>query len=162
MELSDEENLSDNKDDKNDLYSTDVITFSKICHITNEPIDRSAVTMDNIDSMLIAKEHIIILGISQNTIDFIKPLRAKHLPKSSCPTIVILCKELPDDKIWNTIAFFDQIYLIQGDPMSKSDLYRAGIRSAKKVVILAPSIHEISRLTSHSKREDTGAPDEIK
>ena len=58
--------------------------------------------------------------------------------------------------------FFDQIYLIQGDPMRKSDLYRAGIRSAKKVVILAPSIHEISRLTTHSNREDTGAPDEMK
>jgi len=116
--------------------------------------------MENIDSMLIAKDHIIILGISQNTIDFIKPLRAKHLPKSSCPTIVILCKELPDEKIWNTISFFDQIYLIQGDPMSKSDLYRAGIKFAKKVVILAPSIHEISRLT-HTKREDA-QPDEIK
>ncbi len=160
IEATDEENHSDNNKDDNDLYSTDVITFSKICHITNEPIDRSAVTMENIDSMLIARDHIIILGISQNTIDFIKPLRAKHLPKSSCPTIVILCKELPDDKIWNTIAFFNQIYLIQGDPMSKSDLYRAGIKYAKRVVILAPSIDEISRLTT--KREDNGQPDEIK
>lgn len=117
--------------------------------------------MDNIDSMLIARDHIIICGISQNSIDFIKPLRAKHLPKSSCPTIVILCKEIPDDKIWNTIAFFDQIYLVQGDPMSKTDLYRAGIKHAKKVVILAPSIQEISRLR-HTKREKLDQQDEMK
>ena len=72
-------------------------------------------------------------------------MRAKNLPKSELPTIVILSKELPDDKIWNSIAFFEQIYLVQGD------LKRAGIKHAKRVVILAPSIHEISEFTLSKK-----------
>ena len=117
--------------------------------------------MDSIENKLIAKDHIIICGISANSIDFIKPLRAKSLPRSSCPTIVILCKELPDDKIWSTIAFFDQIYLIQGDPMSKSDLFRAGIKFAKRVVILAPSTKEIEGFTE-MKRENFDQMEEIK
>ena len=101
--------------------------------------------------MLIAKGHIIICGVCQNLIDFIKPLRAKNLPKSQVPTIVILSKELPDDKVWNTISFFEQIYLVQGDSMKRSDLKRAGIRSAKRVVILAPGIYEISQFTLNKK-----------
>jgi hypothetical protein len=52
--------------------STDAITFSRICHITTEPIDRASVTLDSIDSMLIARGHIIICGISHNFIDFVK------------------------------------------------------------------------------------------
>lgn len=72
-----------------------------------------------------------------------KPLRAKYLPKSKCPTIVILCKEIPDDKLWSTIAFFEQIYIVQGDPMKKLDLQRAGIKNAKKVVILSPTLNDI-------------------
>jgi hypothetical protein len=148
---NDEEQASyDDKD--NDIYSTDAITFSKICHITTEAIDKNSVTLDTIDNMLIAKDHIIICGVCQNFIDFVKPLRARHLPKSKCITIVILSKELPDDKLWSSIAFFDQIYLVLGDPMNKNDLYRAGIRNAKKVVILAPGIQEIHTFTKGNKK----------
>ena len=135
----------------NDIYSTDILSLAKICHITTEHISKTSVTIDSIDKMLIAKEHIIICGVCQNLIDFIKPLRSKNLPKRIVPTIVILSKELPDDKIWNTISFFEQIYLVQGDPMKRSDLKRAGIKSAKKVVILAPGINEISQFTLNKK-----------
>ena len=135
----------------NDIYSTDALSLAKICHITTEHIAKTSVTIDSIDKMLIAKGHIIICGVCQNLIDFIKPLRAKNLPKSLVPTIVILSKELPDDKVWNTISFFEQIYLVQGDSMKKSDLKRAGIRSAKRVVILAPGINEISQFTLNKK-----------
>ena len=135
----------------NDIYSTDALSLAKICHITTEHIAKTSVTIDSIDNMLIAKGHIIICGVCQNLIDFIKPLRSKNLPKRIVPTIVILSKELPEDKIWNTISFFEQIYLVQGDSMKKSDLKRAGIRSAKSVVILAPGINEISQFTLNKK-----------
>jgi hypothetical protein len=148
-----DDNSIDDKD--NELYSTDAITFSRICHITTEPIDKASVTLDTIDNMLIARGHIIICGVSHNFIDLVKPLRAKHLPKSECPAIVILCKEIPDEKLWSTIAFFDQIYIIQGDPMNKSDLKRAGIRFAKKVVILAPSINEITQFSLNKRKKNS-------
>ena len=141
----------DQVEKEKDIYSTDALTFAKTCHITTEHIAKTSVTIDSIDKMLIAKDHIIICGVCQNLIDFIKPLRAKNLPKSELPTIVILSKELPDDKIWNSIAFFEQIYLVQGDPMNEMDLKRAGIKHAKRVVMLAPSIHEISDFTLSKK-----------
>ena len=151
VEIEDDEIEYENSLKNGDIYSNDALSLAKICYITTEHIAKTSVTIDSIDKMLIAKGHIIICGICQNLIDFIKPLRAKNLPKSQVPTIVILSKELPDDKIWNTISFFEQIYLVQGDSMKKSDLKRAGIRSAKSVVILAPGINEISQFTLNKK-----------
>lgn len=144
LDLNKEEVHSNDEREINDLYtSSDVISISYLCHITTEAIDKSTVICDTIENKLVALEHIIICGICQNFIDFVKPLRAKHLPKSKCPTIVILTKDIPDDKIWSTIAFFEQIYIVQGDPMNKEDLQRAGIKNAIKVVILSPSLDEI-------------------
>ena len=151
IELEEGEIDMKNNFKNNDIYSTDALSLAKICHITTEHIAKTSVTIDSIDKMLIAKGHIIICGVCQNLIDFIKPLRSKNLPKRIVPTIVILSKELPDDKIWNTISFFEQIYLVQGDPMKRSDLKRAGIKSAKRVVILAPGINEISQFTLNKK-----------
>lgn len=139
-------NHSENdKEKEKDRYSTDALSYGKICHVTNEHISKACITLDSIEKLLIAKGHIIICGICQNLIDFVKPLRGKYLPKSELLTIVILSRETIEDKIWNTVSFFEQIYLIQGDPMKKSDLKRAGIKFAKRVVILAPSVVEISR-----------------
>lgn len=144
IKLIEHESNSHDEREINDFYaSSDVISMSYICHITTEAIDKSTVICDSIENKLVALEHIIICGICQNFIDFVKPLRAKHLPKSKCPAIVILCKDIPDDKLWSTIAFFEQIYIVQGDPMRKEDLQRAGIKNATKVVILSPSIEEI-------------------
>ena len=78
--------------------------------------------------------------------------------KSILPTIVILSKELPNKKLWNTIAFFENIYLIKGDAMEKSDLKRAGIKTAKYVILLAPNIKEISHFTESQK---VNQPDNI-
>ena len=148
-EIIEDDEETYNQDKEN--ITADIISLGKICHITTEHIDKNNITIESIDKMLVAKDHIIICGICHNLSDFIKPLRAKKLPKNILPTIVILSKELPDDKLWNTIAYFEQIYIVQGDAMKKSDLKRAGIRSAKKVVILAPSISEISQFTETQK-----------
>lgn len=139
-----ENNQSEDEREINDIYaSSDVISISYICHITTESINKSSIIYETVENKLIALDHIIICGNTQNFIDFIKPLRAKHLPKAKCPTIVILSKEVPDDKLWSTISFFEQIYIVEGDPMKKEDLQRAGIKNATKVVILSPSIEEI-------------------
>jgi hypothetical protein len=143
--IDDEELDTTEIKEKDDTYSTDALSLAKICHITTEHIAKTSVTIYSIDKMLIANGHIIICGLCQNLIDFIKPLRSKSLPKNYLPSIVILNKDLPDDKLWNTIAFFEQIYLVQGDCMNIIDLRRAGILSAKRVVILTPSIHEINQ-----------------
>jgi hypothetical protein len=125
----DEINIKINK--KNSLLNTnkflnDKIILSHYYHIINEPILKENAIYQTLQNKLIIKKgHIIICGICQNLIDFIKPLRAKCLKKIDCPSIVILSKELPDDKIWNSMSLFDEIFLIQGDPMNKKDLIRA-------------------------------------
>ena len=97
-------------------------------------------------------------------IDLIKPLRSKNFPKNILPPIVILSKDLPDKKLWNTIAYFENIYLVKGDAIEKSDLKRAGIKTAKYVILLAPSINEISNFTESQRLNhlDNNSSDEDK
>ena len=112
------------------------------------------------NKLVLKRGHIIICGICQNLIDLIKPLRAKYISKEDCPSIVILSNELPDDKVWNSISYFDEIFLVQGNPLERKDLLRAGILSASKVVILSPSISEISTFknsSTHEKEEDNNS-----
>lgn len=64
---------------------------------------------------------------------------------------------LPDDKVWNSISFFDELFLVQGDPMKTKDLLRAGINTANKVIILAPTLSEISLVTRNKNIDDNSA-----
>ena len=129
----------------------DRIGLSQICHISNEQVKKNNITIDSMEHVPNIQDHIIICGICHNIIDLIKPLRSKHFPKNILPSIVILSKDLPDKKLWNTIAYFENIYLVKGDAIEKSDLKRAGIKTAKYVILLAPSINEISNFTESQR-----------
>ena len=147
--------------DRQGKYLTDKIILSDSYHVCSDQIQKENAIYSTLQNKLVLKRgHIIICGICQNLIDFIKPLRAKYIPKEDCPSIVILSNELPDDKVWNSISYFDEIFLVQGDPMNKKDLLRAGILSASKVVILSPRISEISSFKnnpSHEKEEESSS-----
>ena len=129
----------------------DKLVISQYCHISNEETHKNNITLDSMDQIPNIKDHIIICGICHNMIDLIKPLRSKNFPKNILPPIVILSKDLPDKKLWNTIAYFENIYLIKGDAIEKSDLKRAGIKTAKYVILLAPSINDISNFTESQR-----------
>ena len=129
----------------------DKLVISQYCHISNEEAHKNSITLDSMDQIPNIKDHIIICGICHNMIDLIKPLRSKNFPKNILPPIVILSKDLPDKKLWNTIAYFENIYLIKGDAIEKSDLKRAGIKTAKYVILLAPSINDISNFTESQR-----------
>ena len=142
-------------------YLTDKILLSNSYHVSSEQILKENAIYNNLQNKLVLKRgHIIICGISQNLIDFIKPIRAKYIPKEDCPSIVILNPKLPDDKIWNSISYFDEIFLVQGNPMKRKDLLRAGILAASKVVILSPSLNEITAFKNHKKEEKKDDEDE--
>ena len=125
--------------------------LSRHAYISTDRADKNNITIESIDNLPMIKDHIIICGICHNMIDLIKPLRSKNFPKKILPTIVILSKDLPNKKLWNTIAYFENIYLIKGDAIEKSDLKRAGIKTAKCVILLAPSINEISNFTESQR-----------
>ena len=137
--------------ENNILQTNDRFNLSKHCHISKDQSDKNNITIESIDNLPMIKDHIIICGICHNMIDLIKPLRSKNFPKKILPTIVILSKDLPNKKLWNTIAFFENIYLIKGDAIEKSDLKRAGIKTAKYVILLTPSIKEISNFTESQR-----------
>lgn len=164
FDYDEENNIETDRYDKGkNIYSTDAFKFARTCHITIEHIPKSSVIISSTEKMLIVKDHIIICGICNNLINFIKPLRAKHLPKNKIQTIVILSKEIPDDTIWNSIAFFEQIYIVQGDPTKSADLKRAGIKYAKRAVILAPSVQEISDYVQwKAEKNDNGDYNSVK
>ena len=148
--------------DRQGKYLTDKIILSDSYHVCSDQIQKENAIYSTLQNKLVLKRgHIIICGICQNLIDFIKPLRAKYIPKEDCPSIVILSNELPDDKVWNSISYFDEIFLVQGNPLERKDLLRAGILSASKVVILSPSISEISTFkttsSTHEKEEDNNS-----
>ena len=114
--------------------------LSQNYHISPEPIQMEHIVFQNLkDKMFIKEGHIILCGMCTNILDFIKPLRTKSLPKTECPTIVILTKEFPE-KIWKTIEYFDEVFIVYGNPLNPKDLQRAGISTASKVVVLSPSL----------------------
>ena len=143
--------------DRKEASISDKFLLAQSYHVTSEQIlKENAICTSLQNKLFVKKGHIIICGICQNLLDFIKPLRAKHIAKGDCPTIVILSNELPDDKVWSSMAYFDELFIIQGDPMNKKDLLRAGIATASKVVILAPSIGEISNFTNKKQEKSEG------
>ena len=163
-DFQEEEEKHDNnllETDRQGKYLTDKIILSDSYHVCSDQILKENAIYSTLQNKLVLKRgHIIICGICQNLIDFIKPLRAKYIPKEDCPSIVILSNELPDDKVWNSISYFDEIFLVQGNPLERRDLLRAGILSASKVVILPPSISEISTFknsSSNEKEEDNSS-----
>ena len=164
-DFQEEEEKHDNnlllESDRQGKYLTDKIILSDSYHVCSDQIQKENAIYSTLQNKLVLKRgHIIICGICQNLIDFIKPLRAKYIPKEDCPSIVILSNELPDDKVWNSISYFDEIFLVQGNPLERKDLLRAGILSASKVVILSPSISEISTFknsSTHEKEEDNNS-----
>ncbi|EPZ33661.1 hypothetical protein O9G_000436 [Rozella allomycis CSF55] len=66
---------------------------------------------------------------------FIGPLRGHHLEFMT--PIVILSKTEPSNKVKKYLSNFKNIWFVNGSPLEKADLIRAGIERASRVVILA-------------------------
>jgi hypothetical protein len=79
------------------------------------------------------------------------PLRAKYL-KSYQQDIVIIYPDF-DREIWEKIARFPRVYIIEGSPLSYETLHLASIRKADKAVILGhdPSL----RSNRHQELNDS-------
>ena len=133
---SDENEELEGEKIKNQLIS-DILLTEKICHTTSYKIALSDVTYTTMKNNILATNHIIMAGLVSNLVHFIMPLRSKCL--SRYPPIVILNDEAPSEKQWNQIAFFPEIYFVQGNALNESDLHRVNIKKASKVVLLSTS-----------------------
>ena len=72
----------DINDTKREDYLNEKIFIASTYHVTTSQISKESAICNTLQNkLLIKKGHIIICGMCQNLFDFIKPLRAKHIPK---------------------------------------------------------------------------------
>jgi potassium large conductance calcium-activated channel subfamily M alpha protein 1 len=98
-------------------------------HIDYDKIELFDVAEKNI------KMHIILCGYISQIEVFISTLRSKILG-NKVPAIVILTNDKNIISQWEKIRIYEDIYVVRGSALNVADLDRAGIRTAKVVVIL--------------------------
>ncbi|CAB5366174.1 unnamed protein product [Rhizophagus irregularis] len=101
--------------------------------------------------------HILICDYSptifpRNLDCFVSPLRKPYLEKII--PIVILSLVRPSQSQWKILSHFDQIYFVQGNPMTREGLELGRVKHAKQAVILADSTRI---LRNGEKTEDASA-----
>jgi len=93
------------------------------------------VKKDSIRNSSKYKDHIVVCGTHPALYYYLLPLRAKYFGKKNLKYVVILTQNMPKN-LWDSIARFEKIILINGSPLNIEDLYRANIEYASKVIIL--------------------------
>lgn len=95
----------------------------------------------------------MVCGIHSSIYHFILPLRAKYLKNYQQDIVIITPNSSVKGEIWDSIARFRRIYLIEGSPLSEEVLKQAYIHRADKAVILG---HDptIKQQKNHSELND--------
>ncbi|CAJ0827580.1 13751_t:CDS:2 [Entrophospora sp. SA101] len=114
-------------------------------HHTIDPSSSSSNALDSEHINLILdtiNEHILLCDYSTATFPrnldcFVSPLRKSHLDKFK--PIVILSPTRPTTSQWKILSQFDQVYFVQGNPMTREGLELGRVRFANKAVILTDS-----------------------
>ena len=66
------------------------------------------------ENNILATDHILLCGIVPNLVEFVIPLRAKHLTKY--PPKIILHDKEPNDKEWNKLSEIPEIFFVKVSP----------------------------------------------
>ena len=100
------------------------------------------------DARVKLKNHIVVCGLHSSIYHFILPLRAKYLKNYQQDIVIIIPQSSVRSEIWDSIARFRRIYLIEGSPLSTDVLRQAFIHKARKAVILGhdPTLDDRSKL----------------
>ncbi|PRP88204.1 potassium channel subfamily T member 1-like [Planoprotostelium fungivorum] len=99
-----------------------------------EKREKDDATIDRVDEK--GFEHfVVVVGSMNNQLRYASRVRRFKLKKTY--PIILLMEELPDDTQWDSVSRLPEIYLMQGSPTNKRDLYaRADALKADSVVIL--------------------------
>lgn len=82
------------------------------------------------------QNHIVVCGIHSSIFHFILPLRAKYLQQFLQDIVIVAPQNLMIDSIWDSIAMFQNVFLLPGSPLDSNVLKKAKIETAAKAVIL--------------------------
>jgi hypothetical protein len=95
------------------------------------------------------KDHILICTESYDLFEFICTLRSSALTSLEFKRVLIINKYKPTEEEFFMLRQFPEVYFIIGNPRnSRTDLIRAGIESADKVVIMKMSSRSANRTDS--------------
>ena len=130
-------NLDDIQElDKNDILNESSDKDEDYFIIKNPTITSyTEAQKDTIRNSDIYKNHIIVCGTHPSLYYHIVPLRAKYLGEENLKYLVILTNNMTQE-LWESIACFEKVILINGSPLSIENLLRANIEYADKAVIL--------------------------
>ena len=67
----------------------------------------------------------------------IMPLRSLGNKNQQYPILIFDKEDHILSEVWKDIQFFPEVYYMQGNPIKSKDLFRAGIKRAKAVIILS-------------------------
>ncbi|EWS75923.1 calcium-activated potassium channel protein (macronuclear) [Tetrahymena thermophila SB210] len=125
---------------KNAIITGDWNKIYEKCYTSKDKIHLKDVSFESLENNILAQNHIILCGAVDNFINFIMPLRAKHL--DNYPAIILLNDKEPTEKAWNLVSLFPNIYFVKGSALNQRDLIRANIQKAQTVVILASEFEQ--------------------
>ncbi len=80
--------------------------------------------------------HILVCTRSYDIFEFVCTLRSALLTTEEYKHILLLCQERPSESALEFLLQFPGMYFILGDSRKKSDLYKAGVEGADKIVIM--------------------------
>ncbi|CAG8693021.1 13843_t:CDS:2, partial [Acaulospora morrowiae] len=88
---------------------------------------------------------------------FVSPLRKSYLEKIT--PIIILSPVRPSQSQWKILSQFDQVYFVQGNPMTREGLENGRVRYAKQAVSDHFLFNEFSGVLLNINMLQTGDPD---
>ena len=127
VEANQETEIEGNGENNINLFELDYV-------VLDEPQNIMNITKISLQGSTKVKDHIVVCGIHSALYSFILPLRARYLKEIM--NIVILNPEPPSPDLWSQISIFPSIFYVRGSPLVHEDLARAGIKHAKKAVIM--------------------------
>ncbi|KAI9307677.1 hypothetical protein BJ944DRAFT_157570 [Cunninghamella echinulata] len=106
-----------------------------LCYLLDHATRLPDTVIDSADGM----NHHILVCLQEkvtNIFKFIYNLRSPYLSRHELRDIVILCRSLPDTKMFQMLNRFPKLYFM-GNPRFPDDLLRAGVKRAQQVVIMS-------------------------
>eukprot|EP00005_Dracoamoeba_jomungandri_P001345 CAMPEP_0174253074 /NCGR_PEP_ID=MMETSP0439-20130205/2464_1 /TAXON_ID=0 /ORGANISM="Stereomyxa ramosa, Strain Chinc5" /LENGTH=1132 /DNA_ID=CAMNT_0015333899 /DNA_START=23 /DNA_END=3421 /DNA_ORIENTATION=+ len=128
---------------KNDkLESIVSISSKKSLQVKSEHKSFQELTLADVSDAQFSTKHIAVIGCPQGLVHFVTPLRSGHL---KLRPIVILDTTKPTQ--WKKIKHFEEVYFVKGSPLEVKDLLRAGVLTAKNIVVMPKVYTETDEYT---------------
>ncbi|KAJ3258368.1 hypothetical protein HK103_003656 [Boothiomyces macroporosus] len=97
------------------------------------PTSLDSVLLDNANCL---ENHVLLISCNFQVFRFICTLRSAHLTVSELKPILIMCPRPPNHKEFNRLRNFPKVFFIVGTGNRRSDLTKAGVLTADRIVLM--------------------------